>query len=592
MSESERGARRGSMRDMLALYRDQLPLFALGTFLTLLGRLVAMAFPAIVAAAVDWGLHEGGGQLLVWLSLSLLGLIVVRMLATWGSGYYSGLVGVRIVNEMRENILTAIMGMTPDWLRDRSPGELVGRLAADGATVIRITPSLMMAIADCVKLVVGIALLFLTALELAGWVLGIVPIVLVVVQVAASALRRRGHELRDAEGAASARAEAILSTFWTVKAFGREEAERAAYAERLDEVERSLGRYANLMGVYQGALIGASSLVVVVVVWAGGNGLADGQLTPGTLVAFLMYTFLVTEAASSISTQWGQMSAAQGSMARVLELAGLTPDDVDPPTPRPLPESGEIEVTDLTVAYPSNPETPALAGVSLRVSRGEMVALVGRSGAGKSTLVSALLRFTRPRSGQIRLGGVDIAELGRRDLRDAIAVVPQEPVLFPTTIGANIRHGRADASQAEVEEAARRAHAHDFIVGLPQGYDTLVGQRGEKLSGGQRQRIALARALVTRPRILVLDEATSSLDAESEAGIQAALEEFARAHSALVIAHRLNTVKHADRIYVFDEGRIVEAGTHAELLGLGRFYRRLVSMQLHGAERSEAATRP
>jgi ATP-binding cassette subfamily B protein len=304
-------------------------------------------------------------------------------------------------------------------------------------------------------------------------------------------------------------------------------------------------------------------------------------MTPGELVQFVIYAVLVAGAVGALSEIWGELQRAAGATERLVELLGTDDPVVDPATPTALPRPvrGEIVFDEVTFRYPARPEVSALRGVSLTVRPGETVALVGPSGAGKTTILQLLMRFYDPQSGAVRIDGIDLRDMARADFRRAIALVPQDPVIFATSARENIRFGRPDATDAEVEAAARAAAAHDFLVGLPQGYDSWLGERGVMLSGGQKQRVAIARAILRDAKVLLLDEATSALDAESERAVQAAVEQLAEGRSVLVVAHRLATVKRADRIVVFDQGQIVATGTHDALVAEGGLYARLARLQ-------------
>jgi ATP-binding cassette subfamily B protein len=320
---------------------------------------------------------------------------------------------------------------------------------------------------------------------------------------------------------------------------------------------------------------------IVGVMWIGARDVRAGVMTPGELVQFVIYAVLVAGAVGALSEIWGELQRAAGATERLVELLGTDDPVVDPATPTALPRPvrGEIVFDEVTFRYPARPEVSALRGVSLTVRPGETVALVGPSGAGKTTILQLLMRFYDPQSGAVRIDGIDLRDMARADFRRAIALVPQDPVIFATSARENIRFGRPDATDAEVEAAARAAAAHDFLVGLPQGYDSWLGERGVMLSGGQKQRVAIARAILRDAKVLLLDEATSALDAESERAVQAAVEQLAEGRSVLVVAHRLATVKRADRIVVFDQGQIVATGTHDALVAEGGLYARLARLQ-------------
>jgi subfamily B ATP-binding cassette protein MsbA len=388
--------------------------------------------------------------------------------------------------------------------------------------------------------------------------------------------------VQDRLAEATGVAEEAFSQIRTVQSFVQEPTERARYGDRVAASVRTALQRARVRGVFFGMLTLSTFAGITFVLWQGGLLVLEGQLTAGALVSFLLYTITIAASIGALASSFSAYQEAVGAAERVFEILEMDPAIADPPAPvsLPTPVAGRVAFERVFFRYHDDPSQPwTLEGVDLEVAPGEVVALVGPSGGGKTTLVSLLPRFWDVHRGHVRLDGHDVRSLRLADLRGAIGVVPQEPALFSGTIRENIAYARPGASDAEVEDAARAAHAHEFVERLPMGYDTVVGERGVKLSGGQRQRVAIARAVLKDPAVLVLDEATSNLDTESERLIEDALSRLLVGRTTLIIAHRLSTVRRADRLVALDRGRIVEEGTHAELLALGGLYARLYQRQ-------------
>jgi subfamily B ATP-binding cassette protein MsbA len=396
--------------------------------------------------------------------------------------------------------------------------------------------------------------------------------------------------VQDKVADATASAEEAFSQIRTVQSFVQEPAERRRYAERIGESVRAALVRAQIRGVFFGVLTFSTFVGIVIVLWQGGLLVLEGQLTPGELVQFLLYTITIAAAIGALASFFSSYQEAVGAAQRVFEILETEPAIKDPPAPVALPSPACGRVLFDKVSFRYSPDTSAawtLQEIDLSCSPGEVIALVGPSGAGKTTLVSLLPRFWDPDRGRILVDDIDIRSLRLAELRSAIAIVPQDPALFSGTIRENIAYARPGASMQDVEAAARAAHAHEFVERLPDRYETVVGERGIKLSGGQRQRVAIARAILKDPLILILDEATSSLDTESERLIEDALSRLLVGRTTLIIAHRLSTVRRADRLVVLDRGRIVEEGNHSELLELGGLYARLYQRQFRDVDAEE-----
>jgi subfamily B ATP-binding cassette protein MsbA len=434
-------------------------------------------------------------------------------------------------------------------------------------------------------LVGGLVLLTVMQPKLTLTAVGVVPVVVLTAIFFGRRLRRLTTGVQDKVAEATAVAEEAMSQIRTVQSFVQENAERQRYGTRILESVRAALRRAHFRGVFFGMLTLATFCGIVIVLWQGGRQVLDGGLTAGQLVSFLLYTIYIAAAVGSLASFFSAYQEAIGAAERVFDLIEAPVEIADPvqPLSLPAPVQGAVAFEQLSFRYRGvDDDRWTLHQINLQIAPGEVVALVGPSGGGKTTLVSLLPRFWDPTEGRILLDGTDLKALRLADLRHAVGIVPQEPALFSGTVRENIAYARPDASMADIEAAARAAHAHEFVSALPLGYDTLVGERGVKLSGGQRQRIAIARAILKDPAVLVLDEATSNLDTESERLIEDALERLLVNRTTLIIAHRLSTVRRADRLLVLDHGRIVEQGTHAELLERDGLYARLYRRQFRG----------
>jgi ATP-binding cassette subfamily B protein len=420
-----------------------------------------------------------------------------------------------------------------------------------------------------------------TSAKLTGLVLLIVPAVIVPILTLGRKLRRLSRENQDWIAASSGNASEALLSVQTVQAFTHEAQSRAEFDRVTEESVFAAHRRITARAVMTVIVIFLVFSGVVGVLWIGAHDVRDGVMSTGALVQFVIYSVMVAGSVAALSEIWGELQRAAGATERLVELLQVTDAVQDPSAPLALPPvvTGEIVLDKVSFHYPSRPETPALDGVDLRFAPGETVALVGPSGAGKTTVIQMILRFYDPETGSIRLDGVDLRDMDRAAFRRSLALVPQDPVIFAASARDNIRFGRIDASDAEGEAAAKAAAAHEFIYKMPQGYDSPLGERGVMLSGGQKQRIAIARAILRDAPVLLLDEATSALDAESERLVQQAVDKVAEGRTTIVIAHRLSTVKKADRIVVMDQGRVVAQGRHDDLVEEGGLYARLARLQ-------------
>ncbi len=564
---------------IVALARPEAGRLVVATLALLLASGLNLAWPKVIQLIVDDVLGGGGASAVDQYAALLLGLFAASAVLGSVRMYLFTVAGERIVTRLRHQLYGSLVRQEIGFFDARRTGELTNRLASD-TTVVQnaATVNVSMLLRHALMALGAVGIMAFTSWRLTLVMLALVPVAALGAVVYGRIARRLSRQVQDALAKSTEVAEETLSGIRTVRAFAREDAEDARYGEAVGkayDLARERARYNAIFGGVAGfAGYGAISGVL----WYGGRLLADGRLTMGGLTSFLLYTFTVGFSIAALAGLWQDFMRAVGATERVFELMARAPE-VPSGSERLERVRGHVRFEGVAFSYPTRADVPVLGGVDLALAPGQTVALVGPSGGGKSTIAALLSRFYDPTAGRITLDGRDLRDLDADWLRRQIGVVSQEPVLFATSIRENILYGRPDATPEAVEAAARAANAHAFIQALPEGYDTPVGERGVRLSGGQKQRVAIARALLEDPALLVLDEATSALDAESEALVQEALERLMRGRTTLVIAHRLSTVKSADRIVVIDGGRVAEQGDHASLVAGGGLYRQLVERQ-------------
>ena len=509
-------------------------------------------------------------------------LAAVMALAIGLRFYFVSWLGERIVADVRDAVYQRVIRMSPEFFEITRTGEVLSRLNTDTTLVQTVVgSSASIALRSAVMLLGAGTLLVLTSPRLAGLMALVIPLVIIPIVAFGRWVRRLSRDSQDRIADFSAMAGETLGAVQTVQSFNQDDREASRFGESVTRafrtaIQRTLARASMSVSII--LLVFGS---IVLVLWVGAKSVIAGTMTGGELSQFILYAVICASSAGALTEVWGEVQRAAGAMERLAELLTSRPAIEPPadPKPMPVPPRGAICFDRLSFAYPSRPEARVLRDLSFEIAAGETVALVGPSGAGKSTLFQLLLRFYDPLEGGISIDGIDLRDAALSELRSRIAVVPQDTVIFSADAFENIRYGVPDASEEEVRTAARHAHANEFIEQLPEGYRTFLGERGVRLSGGQRQRLAIARALLRDPPILLLDEATSALDAESERQIQAAIEEIAATRTTLIIAHRLATVRNADRILVLDEGRIVASGPHEALLASNPLYAHLAELQ-------------
>ncbi|MBB4258275.1 MULTISPECIES: ABC transporter ATP-binding protein/permease [unclassified Bradyrhizobium] len=575
------------------------PLLALAPYVSRYRGRAALAFVALTVAAlttllvpvavrrmIDFGLTPEGIELINSYFSVMLAVVGVLALASAARYYLVMTIGERIVADLRRDVFAHLLSLSPAFFDSARSGELISRLTADTTQLkSAVGASVSIALRNLMMFLGAAAMMVITSPKLSGFVLLAIPLIVLPLVAFGRWVRRLSRNAQDTLADASAYAGELVGAIRTVQAYTSEQFAEKRFGGEVEQAYEAARTSTQARAVLTAIIIFIVFASVVAILWIGSHDVLTGAISPGRLGQFVLYAVFAAAGLGQLSEVWGEVSAASGAAERLFEILHVQPDIKAPASPRalPVPARGEVGFDRVSFAYPVRRDVNVLDAVSFTVRPGEKVAIVGPSGAGKSTIFHLLLRFYDPRSGVISLDGVPVKSADPRDFRARIALVPQESNVFAASARENIRFGRPDATDAEVERAAELAHAAEFIRRLPEGFDTPLGERGVTLSGGQRQRIAIARAILRDAPLLLLDEATSALDAESETLVQTALEELMRHRTTLVIAHRLATVLSCDRILVMDQGKIVEQGTHAELVAANGLYARLARLQFEGA---------
>ncbi len=555
-------------------------MLTIATLALLLGSSLSLVGPQGVRILTDAVSQPNGREVLARTVEQMLGLFVLVGLFGFLRSWLFTLAGERVVARLRRDLYDRIVAQEIGFFDAQRTGELLNRLSSDTNVIQNgVTVNISMALRFFVQALGSLAVLVWTSWKLTLVMLAVVPFVAIGAMLFARRVRSLSKTTQDALAGASEVADETLGNIRTVRSFAREDFEVGRYAAKVDVAFQMGRRLALTYGTFQGAMGFAGFGAVALVLWFGGNEVIEGTLTLGDLNSFMLYTIVLGFSLGALSSLYADFNRALGASTRVFELMDRAPIGEGRGGERLAEVKGRVALNAVDFAYPTRLDAPVMKQMNIVLEPGKILALVGPSGSGKSTVAGLVARFYDPTSGTVTLDGHDLRTLDPHWLREQIGTVSQEPVLFACSIEENIRYGRMDASHEQVVEASRAANAHTFIEGFPEGYNTLVGERGVRLSGGQKQRIAIARAILKDPRILVLDEATSALDSESEHLVQEALERLMVGRTVLVIAHRLSTVRDADTVAVVDSGTVVEAGRHEELVAHDGPYRKLVERQ-------------
>jgi ATP-binding cassette subfamily B protein len=569
-----------SLRGLLPFLRPHRSLLLLWLSALALSSSATLYLPVAFKRMVDIGFGHGENIDRGFVGLFLVACVLA--LATGARFFFVSLLGEKVIADLRRKLYSHLLSLDQSFFEKTHSGELVSRLSADTELLRGMVGStISVALRSVITVLGSAAMLAVTSPRLAAYALIGIPVVVLPLVLSGRRVRGASKDTQDRIADATARAGETIGAMHTVQSYAREAYETDRYAQAVQRSLLAARKRIRLQSLLTFAFILMVFGAIILVLWVGAHQVSSGEMSVGTLAQFIVYAMIGGGSVGALTEVWNEVQRAGGGMQRINELLHERSTIVPPAQPMPLPTPlrGELRLEHVVFHYPTRPDSAALEDFSLRIAPGETVALVGPSGAGKSKVFQLLLRFHDPQAGNVRLDGIDLRNFDPGELRSRIALVPQDPVIFATTARENLRYGKLDASDREIEAAARSAEAHDFLEALPQGYDSELGERGARLSGGQQQRLAIARALLKDAPILLLDEATSALDAQSERAVQQALERLMAGRTTLVIAHRLATVLKADRIVVMDRGRIVAQGTHAELMAQDGLYSELARLQ-------------